>query len=124
MFSHIHFQSIPVADPDRALGFYRDTMGFAVTTDAPYDYGPHKRWIFLEIPGGQTLLHFGGPRDGAPPKTPNLILVTADVDAACDTLTARGITIVNGPEDAPWAPGTRWAMIRDTEDNLILIQTI
>jgi predicted enzyme related to lactoylglutathione lyase len=55
---------------------------------------------------------------------PDLVLITEDVDATCETLKSRGVTIHKGPDDAPWNPGTRWAMIHDTENNLILIQTI
>lgn len=34
-----------------------------------------------------------------------------DVDATCDLLTARGVTILNGPIDRPW--GIRTATFRD-----------
>lgn len=124
MFTHIHFQSIPVADAERALAFYRDMLGLVVHTDVAYDYGPHGRWIFMQIPDGETMLHFGGPRDGAPPTAPNLVLVTKDVDATCETLRARGVTIASGPEDAPWDPGNRWAIINDPDQNMILIQSV
>jgi catechol 2,3-dioxygenase-like lactoylglutathione lyase family enzyme len=48
----ISFQSIPVDDQDRALAFYRDVLGFAVQTDAPFE--PGWRWIFLTIPGSDS----------------------------------------------------------------------
>ena len=56
-------------------------------------------------------------------QTPALVLVTEDVDATCTELQSRGVAIKRGPEDAPWEPGTRWAMIDDSEGNLVLIQT-
>ena len=55
---------------------------------------------------------------------PALILVTKDVDETCGNLEAAGVAIKQGPTDAPWNPGTRWAMINDSEGNLVLIQTI
>ncbi len=34
-----------------------------------------------------------------------------------------GVEITNGPDDAPWAEGVRWLMVRDTEENLILLES-
>lgn len=122
MFSHINFQTIGVTDQDRALTFYRDKLGLTVQRDVPYEgFG---RWIFLELPGARTLLHFGPRADKEKTKMPALVLVTDDVDGTCAILKSRGIDILKGPEDAPWDPSTRWAMIYDTENNLILIQTV
>jgi predicted enzyme related to lactoylglutathione lyase len=118
----INFQTIPVKDQDRALAFYRDKLRMTVQTDAPYAGG--RRWIFMAIPGAQTLLHFGEPdevkvKDG----TPLLCLITDDVDGEAARLAAAGVPMTGGPADAPWQPGVRWAMFSDSEDNLILIQS-
>lgn len=121
MLSHIHFQSIGVVDMQRAVDFYRDKLGLEVQRDSPYG---ESRWIFMRIPGADTLLHFD-QRDTIPRQDkPALILAADDVDALCDTLKARGVPIHSGPDDAPWEPGTRWALIHDSEGNLILIQTL
>jgi catechol 2,3-dioxygenase-like lactoylglutathione lyase family enzyme len=122
MFSHINFLSIGVTDQDRALAFYRDKLGLRVERDAPYE--DSWRWIFLEIPGARTKLQFGRRANEDPTVLPDLTLVTDDVDRACETLKSRGVPIEKGPDNAPWDPNTRWAMIRDSENNLILIQTI
>ncbi len=121
MFTHIHFQSIDVTDTDRAFTFYTDVMGFDVETDAPYG---EDRWIFLTLPGAQTRLHFNKTATVAATKTPVLVLNTGDVDQTCKTLISRGVTIDKGPDDAPWSPGTRWAIFHDTEGNMILIQNV
>lgn len=121
MFTHIHFQSIPVTDIDRALAFYRDKLGFDVERDNPYG---ESRWIFMALPGARTMLHFNVVDTVPENDIPVLVLVTEDVDAVCATLSERGVTIHMGPDEAPWNPGTRWAMIHDTEGNLILLQTI
>ena len=122
MFTHINFQSIGVTDQDRALAFYRDKLGLTVHTDVPYEqFG---RWIFLQIAGARTMIHFGKRETEEKSDMPDLVLVTEDVDATCETLKSRGVTIHKGPDAAPWNPGTRWAMIHDTENNLILIQTV
>jgi hypothetical protein len=52
------------------------------------------------------------------------VLATDDVDRTCAILRERGVPIGRGPDDAPWAPGTRWTMIDDSEGNLVLIQTV
>ncbi|MET9256653.1 VOC family protein [Streptomyces sp. NPDC003717] len=40
-----------------------------------------------------------------------LTLPVGDVDAMCEELTARGVTLLNGPMDRPW--GIRTASFRD-----------
>lgn len=117
----ITFTSIPVADQDRALTFYTETMGFSVHTDAPYAEG--WRWIFLTLPDAETRLHFARTVEIAVSDVPALCLVSDDVDAEAARLRALGVDIANGPDDAPWAKGVRWLMIRDTENNLILIES-
>lgn len=119
-FTHIHFQSVDAVDVERARDFYRDVMGFGVEVDAPYG---ETRWIFMKLPG-QTRLHLSKVDMVAKSDKPQLVLVSPDVDAACKDLAAQGVTILQGPDDAPWEPGTRWAMIHDSEGNLILIQTL
>ena len=120
MITHIHFQSIPVTDPSRARDFYRDILGFAVERDEPYG---DSRWVFMQIAGARTLLQFDVRDAVAPSATPALVLATADVDGEIEALRRRGVVIRNEPADAPWNPGTRWAMIEDSEGNLVLIQT-
>jgi predicted enzyme related to lactoylglutathione lyase len=121
VFSHIHFQTVAATDVVRARDFYRDKLGFEVERDNAYG---KTRWVFMRIPGAQTLLHFDLRESVEESDTPVLVLATDDVDAACATLAERGVTIDQPPQDAPWNPGTRWAMIHDSEGNLVLIQTI
>jgi predicted enzyme related to lactoylglutathione lyase len=121
MFTRIHFDSVPATDVERARDFYRDKLGLTVERDNPYGDG---RWVFMRIPGADTLLHFDKRPTVPRTETPALVLVTTDVDAACETLKARGVVIRQGPSNAPWEPGTRWATIDDSEGNLVLIQTV
>mgnify|MGYP000191604493 CR=1 FL=1 len=121
MFKRINFQSIPVEDQQRALEFYRDKLGFNVQTDAPYEEG--WRWIFMQIPGAETMLHFGSRGDMEHHKGPALCLVTDDVDAEAKRLESLGVAMKNGPGDAPWQQAVRFAMFDDSEDNLVLMQS-
>ena len=121
MFKRIHFDTVPAVDVERARDFYRDKLGFAVERDNPYG---QSRWVFMRIPGADTLLHFDKQDAVMATETPALVLVTDNVDATCETLKSRGVAIKSGLDDAPWEPGTRWAMIDDSEGNLVLIQTV
>ena len=44
----IHSNFLPQDDPDAALNFYRDTLGFEVRNDVGYD---GMRWITVGPPG-------------------------------------------------------------------------
>jgi catechol 2,3-dioxygenase-like lactoylglutathione lyase family enzyme len=120
----INFAAIPVTDQDRALAFYRDHLGFDVQVDAPYEEG--WRWIFMTLPGAETKLHFAKRGDELTWRAdlPVLPLVCDDVDAYAEELKSAGVEIHDGPGDAPWAEGVRWLMIRDSEDNLILLESL
>lgn len=119
--NRINFQSIPVADQDRALAFYTKNLGFDVHTDVPY--GDNWRWIFLTLPGAETRLHFASTQDMQVNNKPALCLVCDSVDAEASKLKSGGVKITDGPDDAPWQPGVRWLMIRDSEDNLVLLES-
>ena len=121
MSSHIHFQTIGATDLIRARDLYRDKLGFVVQRDEPYG---EDRWIFMALPGAQTRLHFDKRSSIPTQSVPELILSTETVDEDCAAQHARGVPIQQGPDDAPWSPGTRWAMIHDSEGNLILLQNV
>ncbi len=119
--SQMLFQSSPVDDQSRAMDFYCTKLGMTVHTDAPY--GEDYRWIFLEIPGAQTRLHFAKRKEITVSHGPVLCLVSDDVDQECERLKAAGVDITDGPDEAPWKPGVRWAMIKDSEGNLVLLES-
>ncbi len=120
--TRINFQSIPVADQDRALAFYTGHLGFEVHTDAPY--GDDWRWIFLAIPGGETRLQFAKPQDIQINATPALCLLCDSVDDEARKLATNDVEITAGPDDAPWGAPTRWLMIKDSEGNLVLLESM
>lgn len=120
--SRIHFQSIPVEDQSRAVAFYTENLGFDLHTDAPYTEG--WRWIFLTLPGARTRLHFASKADMQINDKPALCLVCDSVDDEATKLAAKGVEIIGGPDDAPWQPGVRWLMIRDSEENMVLLESM
>ncbi len=117
----ISFQSIPVADQDRAISFYQDILGFELQVDAPFE--DDWRWIFLSIPGSDSRITFSRPDEIVVKDKPVLALVSDDVDADCVRWREAGVKITNDPQDAPWAPGVRWATIRDSEDNILFVES-
>jgi lactoylglutathione lyase len=121
VFKHVKFADLPVSDQDRALAFYRDKVGLTVETDAAYGEG--SRWIELAIPGAQTKILFSKRGDETPSAEPSLILVTEDLDGVYAKLAEQGVAFTQPPTDAPWAPGERYALMRDSEGNLILLGT-
>ncbi len=119
MLSHISFASIPVTDLDRALAFWRDVMGLVVTTDS--DAIPGMRWIMLEMPGARTRLHLDKVETIPEANKPTLPLIASDVVGFVETLRSRGVDIVGEPKPAEWDAETIYALIRDTEGNVVLI---
>ena len=119
MFKHVKFSGLPVTNQDRALAFYRDVIGRTLATDQ--QYGSGWRWIEFEIPGSPTRVLFERRAGEEPGEQPSINIVVEDVDAAYGVLIARGVVFDQEPIDAPWAPGERYALLRDSEGNLILI---
>jgi catechol 2,3-dioxygenase-like lactoylglutathione lyase family enzyme len=126
---------LPQDDPDAALAFYRDTLGFEVRNDVGYR---EMRWITVGPagqPGTSIVLH---PPAADPGITDDerrtiiemmakgsyavIILATADLDAAFARLQARGAEIVEEPTDQPY--GVRDCAVRDPAGNLIRIQEL
>ncbi|MEL6750869.1 MAG: VOC family protein, partial [Pseudomonadota bacterium] len=114
----INFETIEVDDQDRARDFYRDVIGMTVHTDAVLDNGT--KWIFMEVAGCPTLLQLHKAEGG---EIPDLALVCDNVDEEIIDLKKRGATVVTEPTGAFWNPNVRFAMLTDTENNTILLQS-
>ena len=81
---------IPVQDQERALVFYRDTLGFEIRMDA--SYGPD-RWIELAPHGGATSIALVQAKgDLAAGIDTGIRLTTADAAADHEALRAAGIS--------------------------------
>ena len=131
----IHSSFLPLDDPDAALAFYRDTLGFEVRLDVGYE---GLRWITVG-PAGQPdtsiVLH---PPNATPGLTDDekrtilelmakgsffgVNLATQDLDGLIDRLQARGAEVVQEPTDQPY--GVRDCAFRDPAGNMIRIQEL
>ncbi|MEU6600284.1 VOC family protein [Streptomyces flaveolus] len=116
--THASFVTLPVADQDRALRFYRDVLGFEVTADRDM---PQGRWLQVAPAGAQTVFTLSGPGMGGfePGSARGIMLVTTDVDADCARLAAAGAR-VQGPDDVPWG---RMASFADPDGNGLMLLT-
>ena len=81
--------SVPVRDLERAVRFYRDTLGmqflFAAPSLAFFDCGGIR--LMLGVPEKPELDHPGSI----------IYYKVADIQAAFDTLTSRGVSFVDKP---------------------------
>jgi catechol 2,3-dioxygenase-like lactoylglutathione lyase family enzyme len=125
MITNPRFTVLYVGDQQEALDFFTKTLGFEVTTDAPY--GEDERWIEVRPPGAQTYLVLSK----ADPQVQNTIrerlgpmshvwFECDDLDATFAELTAQGVEFTVEPQVAPWDPSgaTRWAQFADPDGNL------
>jgi uncharacterized glyoxalase superfamily protein PhnB len=125
---------LPHDDPDAALAFYRDTLGFEVRLDVGYE---GKRWITVgppDQPGTSIVLHPPAADPGVTEEERRMIaemmakgtyagilLATKDLDGAFERLQASSVgEVIQEPTDQPY--GIRDCAVRDPAGNLIRIQ--
>ena len=111
---------ITVADTDRAIDFYVDTLGFAKVVDVPM--GEAMRWVEVALPGTETTIALAPPPEGeqAGGGQTGICLDTSDVDADHAALKAAGVDVDD--EVARWGgpvPPMFW--LRDPDGNALII---
>ncbi len=83
---------IPVADQDRAIAFYTETLGFELQADQPF--GDGERWVEVVPPGAATAIALTPERPGFETGLPACIaLESEDVDADHAALKGRGVDV-------------------------------
>jgi catechol 2,3-dioxygenase-like lactoylglutathione lyase family enzyme len=84
---------VTVADTDRAIDFYVDTLGFEKVVDVPM--GPGMRWVEVALPGARTTIALAPPPEGqtAGGGQTGICLDTTDVDADHAALKAAGADV-------------------------------
>src|SRR4051794_34756545 len=111
---------IPVADEDRAIGFYVETLGFEKRADVPFGNG--YRWVEVAPAGADTTIAIVPPPPGKPTggMETGIGLNTEDIDAVHADLKAAGIDVddevrrMGGP-----VPPLLW--FRDPDANVLMI---
>jgi uncharacterized glyoxalase superfamily protein PhnB len=131
----IHASFLPHDDPDAALAFYRDTLGFEVRGDVGYG---GMRWITVgppDQPGTSIVLHPPAVDPGitdderrtivemmAKGTYTGILLAAADLDGAFARLQAGGAEVVQEPAEQPY--GVRDCAVRDPAGNLVRVQEL
>ena len=131
----IHASMLPQDDPDAALAFYRDALGFEVRLDVEYG-GLH--WITVGPLGQPDTAIVLYPPAATPGLTEDeratvaemmakgtyasINLATKDLDATFEKLQAGDAEVVQEPVDQPY--GVRDCAFRDPAGNLIRIQQL
>jgi catechol 2,3-dioxygenase-like lactoylglutathione lyase family enzyme len=85
--------AVTVADTDRAVDFYVDTLGFEKVVDVPM--GDAGRWVELALPGAVTTIALAPPPQGAEAggSQTGICIDTSDVDADHAALKAAGADV-------------------------------
>jgi uncharacterized glyoxalase superfamily protein PhnB len=131
----IHASFLPQDDPEAALAFYRDTLGFEVRNDVGYG---GMRWITVGPPGQPDTSIVLYPPFAAPGINDDerriiaemmakgtyatLLLASHDLDATFERLQASDAEVVQEPTAQPY--GVRDCAIRDPAGNLVRIQEL
>ena len=131
----IHQAYLPHDDPDAALGFYRDTLGFEVRGDVGYR---GMRWITVgppDQPGVSIVLHPPAADPGitdderrtitemmAKGTYASINLATKDLDGTFDRVQAGDAEVVQEPVEQPY--GIRDCAFRDPAGNMVRIQEL
>ncbi len=129
----IHASFLPHNDPEAALAFYRDTLGFEVRNDVGYE---GMRWITVgpaDQPDTAIVLN---PPEANPGLTDDerrmiaemmakgtyggIVFATRNLDDVFAKLEASGAEIMQEPMDQPY--GVRDCAVRDPAGNMIRIQ--
>ncbi|NDK91169.1 VOC family protein [Gordonia desulfuricans] len=129
----IQYTFLPQTDPEAALGFYRDTLGFEVRNDVGYE---GMRWLTVgpaDQPQTSIVLHPPAVDPGITDTERETILEliakgtygaaltlsTDDLQGLFDRLQAAGADVVQEPMDQPY--GVRDCAFRDPTGNLLRI---
>jgi uncharacterized glyoxalase superfamily protein PhnB len=131
----IHSSFLPHDDPEAALAFYRDTLGFELRLDVGYE---GMRWLTVgpaDQPGVSIVLHPPAVDPGiteeerrtiaemmAKGTYGSILLATRDLDGTFEKLAASETEIVQEPTKQPY--GVRDCAVRDPAGNMVRIQEV
>src|ERR1700749_137461 len=111
---NIHYAFLPQNDPEKALAFYRDTLGFELRNDVGYN---GMRWLTVGPPD-QDMAIVLYPPEAEPGLTDEegqtiaemmakgsyarITFVSKDLAAEFEKLAAAGVDVVEEPTDQPY----------------------
>ena len=126
---------LPQDDPEAALAFYRDTLGFELRNDVGYG---GMRWLTVGPAGGSgtsIVLHPPAADPGVTDEErrvitemmakgtyASVVLSTPDLDGTFERLQAGDAEVVQEPTEQPY--GIRDCAFRDPSGNMVRIQEL
>jgi catechol 2,3-dioxygenase-like lactoylglutathione lyase family enzyme len=106
-----------VKDVQRALGFYRDLLGFRLIEDFRFEGQPVYARLRAPAGDGTIALHLAGPGTPLSSEGVRLYFEINDLDGFCRKLQAKGFYITQMPRVMPW--GWRHAYLNDPDGHEI-----
>lgn len=126
---------LPQDDPEAALSFYRDVLGFELRNDVGYN---GLRWLTVGPPNQPDVSIVLYPPDATPGLTDDerrtvaemmakgtyasINLGTKDLDGAFERLQAYDAEVVQEPTEQPY--GIRDFAVRDPAGNMVRVQEL
>jgi predicted enzyme related to lactoylglutathione lyase len=115
----IELINVPVADVDRAIGFYRDQVGFILDHD--HRVSEELRFVQLTPPGSACSIAVGeGLGDAPAGSAQGLQIVVSDIEAAHAHLQGNGVA-VSDVQDFAWG---RFVFFSDPDGNGWALQQV
>jgi len=121
---HVYSSVVIVNDQDAALDFYVNKLGWEVRQDN--QMSPDYRFLAVAPPGHSTSIVLGPPHvHGRPAPTPeapvfsDIYLLSDDVPADFERLSALGVVFDQVPEPMPW--GGFGARFHDVDGNVFFV---
>jgi len=110
---------VPVSDIDRAVAFYRDVLGMHFLFKAPPGLG------FFDCNGVRLMLDAPAKANSKEAHSSIIYYKVEDLQAAYDTLMARGVVFEQKPEFVAQMPDHElWmAFFRDPDSNLLALMS-
>jgi catechol 2,3-dioxygenase-like lactoylglutathione lyase family enzyme len=115
--------TVNITDPDKAIDFYTNKLGFELRSDQPFGEG--LRWIEVAPPGADTIIilakGFGmgdGPGGAGAErigKFTGLVLEAQDMKGTYETLSSKGVKFTETPSMQDY--GLIQALFEDQDGN-------
>lgn len=120
MYTNLSATVIIVDDLEKCIKFYQDVLGlkslFTDDVSAAYNLEGHD-FVLLKVPSAVEMMGEEALALGKGVSHRVLLCIgVADVDAAYNELTAKGVTFIKPPKSQHW--GRRTAYFADPEGNL------
>ncbi len=126
MIARLELATVYVTDQDRALLYYRDALGFEVTSDVKW--GTDFRWLTVAPRGGQAKLVLMKPTpEMGPPASlvgqrTGIVFYTEEIYRTYQELLDRGVHFTGEPQRRDWGgleaqfadpDGNRFELVQD-----------